>query len=84
MDYLLALPEVNREKVGLCGISTGGNIALAMMMFFGHKIQACAVFSAPFVAAPGPAFYKGHMVEASDFDFDDNLQIKGGLPDIKR
>ena len=84
VDYLLALPEVNREKIGLCGNSTGGNIALAMMMFFGHKIQACAVFGAPFIAAPGPAFYKGHMVEASHFEVGNPLQIRGGVAAIRK
>ena len=84
VDYLLARTEVTSEKVGLCGSSTGGNIALCMMMFFGHKIQACAVFSCPFVSAPGPTFYKGNCVEASDFHSETVLRIKGGPSEIER
>ena len=82
VDYLLARTEVTSEKVGLCGSSTGGNIALCMMMFFGHKIQACAVSSTPLVIAPGNASYKGKLVEASDYN--KMLLIRGGVEELKR
>ena len=88
VDYLLSLPQVNHQQVGLFGSSTGGNISLAMMMFLGHKIAACAVFGASFVSAPGPTFYKDNVIEASDFLMDKStenpLGIDGGLEGIKR
>ena len=88
VDFLVSLPEVTHHQVGLCGSSTGGNICLTMMMFFGHKIKACAVFSVPFVSAPGPTIYKEQVLEGSDFAWESNpknpLGIKGGLDEIKR
>ena len=88
VDYLLALTEVTSTQVGLFGSSTGGNICLSMMMFFGHKIKACVVSSAPFVSAPGPTIYKDKVLDGSDFAWDTNpyypLAIKGGLSEVKR
>eukprot|EP00092_Neocalanus_flemingeri_P010182 GFUD01010972.1.p1 GENE.GFUD01010972.1~~GFUD01010972.1.p1 ORF type:complete len:353 (+),score=77.13 GFUD01010972.1:24-1082(+) len=83
VDYLLALPEVSHPQVGLCGISTGGNISLAMMMFLTHKIGACAVFGASFVSAPGLTVYKDKVIEGSEF-VPLTLAIKGGLDEIRR
>ena len=88
VDYLLSLPEVTTQQVGLCGSSTGGNICLTMMMFFGHKVKACAVLSVPFVSAPGPSYYKGKVLEGSLFALDTNpnypISIKGELAEVKR
>ena len=86
VDYLLGLKHVNTQQVGLCGVSTGANVSLLMMMLFGHKIKASAVFGPAFVSAPGPAVYKEEMLEGSDFEVDENDVpiIKGGLAELKR
>ncbi len=85
VDYVLALPEVQPKKLGLFGLSMGGNISLLMSSNFGHKIQACAVVSSPGLSAPGPTRYRGKVVtEATNFEENYILRFHGGVEEAKR
>lgn len=85
VDYVLALPEVQPKRLGLFGLSMGGNISLLMSSNFCHKIQACAVVSSPGLSAPGPTTYRGKVVtEATNFDENHILRFHGGVDEAKR
>ena len=91
---MLSLPEVCPKKLGLYGISLGGNLSLMMMSMFPDRVHACAVSSCNFVSAPGPTRYKGNVfVEGTNFAMDidksvvnskDPMCLYGGLSELKR
>ena len=84
VDYMLSLPHVFPKKLGLFGLSLGGNLSMSMMRHFDSRISACAVSSATFGSMPGPTRYKGKVVvEASEFSLENDvypLGKSGGLP----
>ena len=59
VDYLLSLPEVSGDKVGVFGSSTGGSLALTMMSCMGDKISACVVSAALYGSFVLETQYKG-------------------------
>ena len=85
VDYVLGLPEVQPKRLGLFGLSMGGNISLLMSSNFGHKIHACAVVSSPGLSAPGPTRYRGREVtEATNFEENFILRFHGGVEEAMR
>ena len=85
VDYVLALPEVQPKRLGLFGLSMGGNISLLMSSNFGDKIQACAVASCPGLSAPGPTRYRGQVVtEGTNFAEKNILRFRGGLEEAMK
>ena len=94
IDFVLSLAEVSPKRLGLYGISLGGNLSLMMMSMFPDKVHACAVSSCNFVSAPGPTRYRGKVfVEGTNFAMDieksvvnsnDPMCLYGGLTELKK
>ena len=62
VDVLEAMPEVERGRVGVWGLSQGGNIVLAMMQFVPDRVRAGVVVGSPFASWPGRITYGGQEI----------------------
>ena len=70
VDYLLSLDQVKDKRVHLWGISRGGDMALAMAAFLGHKIGGVMCVNNGFVSCPGPTTYKDKLVKGTPVQVD--------------
>jgi len=88
VDFLRNLPEVEDKRIGLYGLSKGGDICAGMAAFLGEKIGGTVVINNPFASMPGKMTYKKEIVESSEFVHDwekmDIFQIKGGVGSLVR
>jgi len=75
--WLVQRPEVSGGSVGLCGISMGGSICLAMAQFLGPLVAAVVVLGANYVSSPGGFKYKKEVVEASTYIANPNTALLG-------
>ena len=90
VDFLLTLPDVSTRQVGVLGLSKGADISLAMLMFLGEKIGACAAMGGSYASIPDTFMYKNSTMDSSKFYFGNDfsrpfpLRVEGGLQQIKQ
>lgn len=82
VDYILGLPEVAGNKVGINGMSKGADVGAAMMMFIGDKVGASVFHGPGYISFPGVFSYKGEVVEKTIIK--SMHDIEGGLETLLR
>lgn len=82
VDYILGLPEVAGNKVGINGMSKGADVGAAMMMFIGDKVGASVFHGPGYISFPGVFSYKGEVVEKTIIQ--SMHDIEGGLEALLR